>query len=311
MNLKHLSHDNLINNAKSLSSQEREIGIAVLHHLHEIQTRGLHLERGYGSLFEFTTKELGYTEAAAGRRVAAMRLLFTLPKAESKQVEAALQSGELSLSTVSTLQRFISNEKKERQKSYSVTEKMALIAEVKNKSTRDVERVLAKVSPESAKPRDFQRAVTATDTVMRFTADAELISKLERLKEILSHQLPTHDLNTVLNKVADVALRALKQPPAKCPPTKPPQKQSEKILSPAAPQSDDPRYIPDNLRALKLNAAQDQCEYVDPRTNRRCTARHYLQIDHIKPVAHGGMATPTNLRVFCGAHNRWRATHAH
>ena len=40
---------------------------------------------------------------------------------------------------------------------------------------------------------------------------------------------------------------------------------------------------------------------------RRCTAMHNLQIDHIQPYAHGGMHDPENLRVLCGAHNRWRA----
>ena len=37
---------------------------------------------------------------------------------------------------------------------------------------------------------------------------------------------------------------------------------------------------------------------------RRCTARHYLQYDHIKMVCQGGSNEADNLRLRCAAHNR-------
>ena len=43
------------------------------------------------------------------------------------------------------------------------------------------------------------------------------------------------------------------------------------------------------------------------RARSRCGAMHDLQIDHIQPYAHGCTHDPENLRVLCGAHNRWRA----
>ena len=48
--------------------------ILVLDHLREIEARRLHLTRGYGSLFDYVVHELGYTAAAAWRRIKAMRL---------------------------------------------------------------------------------------------------------------------------------------------------------------------------------------------------------------------------------------------
>ena len=330
MELQNLSDAELVTKTKGIAAAERKLGVIVLHHLREIEARRIFLARGYGSLFEFCVKELGYTEAAAGRRVRAMRLLFNLPDAAVKNVEASLNSGELSLTSLSTLENFFNIEKKERQKHYSGPERMALINELKNKSSRQAEKVLAQVSPLSVRRKDFTRAVTATETVVRFTADEALMAKLERLKELMSHQLPTHDMNTLLNKLADIALKTLeKQSRALQNPAAPqlsaqssfenPETPSRALQNPPAPQgtlaqpatsaprSTNPRYIPAKLKAALLIKAQHRCEFTDTITKRRCSARHYLQIDHITPVAHGGAAVPANLRVFCAAHNRYAA----
>jgi len=39
---------------------------------------------------------------------------------------------------------------------------------------------------------------------------------------------------------------------------------------------------------------------------RQCSATHFLQIDHILPVARGGGNNPENLRLCCAAHNQVR-----
>ena len=39
-------------------------------------------------------------------------------------------------------------------------------------------------------------------------------------------------------------------------------------------------------------------------TGRRCTSRHLLQIDHIRPWARGGGCEPANLRLLCHAHHQ-------
>jgi hypothetical protein len=101
-NLKSLSNETLLSNTKSLVAEERRLTTAVLWSLHEIQRRRLYAERGYGSLFEYAVKELAYSEAAAGRRIAAMRLLVEVP-----EIEPALKDGSVNLSTLSTIQTFI------------------------------------------------------------------------------------------------------------------------------------------------------------------------------------------------------------
>jgi 5-methylcytosine-specific restriction endonuclease McrA len=255
--------------------------------LREIEARKLYIPAGYSSLFDFAVKVLGYSEGAADRRIKAMRLLSALPHAESLKIEASLSAGELSLSNLSTLQRFFITEKKDRQRSYSVPERVALIEELKHKSAREAERVLVTHSPESAR------------TKLHFTADDALTKKLERLKELLSHQLPCQDMNALLHKLADMALKTLE--PAPTPQSTPTSESAQST------RSKNPRYIPAKIKAVLLQKAQNQCQYTDRSSGQRCTTRHYLQIDHITPVAQGGDAKPQNLRVLCAIHNKYSA----
>ncbi|MDE0217928.1 MAG: hypothetical protein OXJ90_01560 [Spirochaetaceae bacterium] len=64
----------LLAQTRQLARHEQALQILVLDHLREIEARRLHLTRGYGSLFDYVVHELGYTAAAAWRRIKAMRL---------------------------------------------------------------------------------------------------------------------------------------------------------------------------------------------------------------------------------------------
>ena len=66
------------------------------------------------------------------------------------------------------------------------------------------------------------------------------------------------------------------------------------------------RAIPAAARRAVWQRDGGRCRYVDPRTGRRCTSRHLLQIDHVLPYALGGGAEPKNLRLLCIAHHRHR-----
>ena len=66
------------------------------------------------------------------------------------------------------------------------------------------------------------------------------------------------------------------------------------------------RAIPAAVRRALWQRDQARCAYVDPLTGRRCTSQHLLQIDHLQPVARGGGADLTNLRLLCEAHHRRR-----
>ncbi len=85
---------------------EREATLKVLVYLREIDRRNLFAERGFSSLFDFCTKELHYSEAAAHRRISSMCLLRALP-----EIEPMVESGSLSLSTLAAAQSFFRAEK--------------------------------------------------------------------------------------------------------------------------------------------------------------------------------------------------------
>ncbi|OFZ16875.1 MAG: hypothetical protein A2X86_14060 [Bdellovibrionales bacterium GWA2_49_15] len=100
MNLKNLKNEVLVQNTKNLIKEENRILAKVLAHFQEIEARKLYLELGYGSLFLFAVKELGYKEASAQRRIEAMRFLKKTPEARPM-----VEKGDLNLSNLSLLER--------------------------------------------------------------------------------------------------------------------------------------------------------------------------------------------------------------
>ena len=100
-NLKALSDTELHDKTHVTVKEERRITAKVLALLRENESRRLYLQMRYSSLFEYCTKDLGYSESAAQRRIDAMRLTRELPQIESKIIE-----GRLNLSTVLQAQKF-------------------------------------------------------------------------------------------------------------------------------------------------------------------------------------------------------------
>ena len=82
-----------------LARHEQALQLCVLDHLREIDARRLYLRLGHSSLFDYTVRELQYTEAAAWRRIKAMRLCR-----ETRGVRERLQDGSLNLSNAALLQ---------------------------------------------------------------------------------------------------------------------------------------------------------------------------------------------------------------
>jgi hypothetical protein len=108
----------LLDKTKQLAAKEREITTEVLWHLKEVSDRRLFSARGYPSLFAYAVKELKYSAAAAGRRLAAMKLLVSVP-----EVASAIETGTLNLSSVCAAQSFFKREEIEQGKQYSTEDK--------------------------------------------------------------------------------------------------------------------------------------------------------------------------------------------
>ena len=94
-----LSDRELLRETRNLVRHERHLQGAIIDHLAEIEARGLYLERGFSSLFDYAVRELGYSDAAAARRIGAMRLCADQPDARE-----GLRDGSLTLSAAAELQ---------------------------------------------------------------------------------------------------------------------------------------------------------------------------------------------------------------
>ena len=94
-----LSDRALIRQTSTLVRHERHLQGAIIDHLAEIEARSLYLRRGCSSLFDYAVRELGYSDAAAGRRTGAVRLCADQPGARER-----LRDGSLTLSAAAELQ---------------------------------------------------------------------------------------------------------------------------------------------------------------------------------------------------------------
>ena len=94
-----LTDRELLRQTSTLVRHERHLQGAIIDHLAEIEARRLFLQRGCSSLFDYTVRELGYSDAAAGRRIGAVRLCADQPGARER-----LRDGSLTLSAAAELQ---------------------------------------------------------------------------------------------------------------------------------------------------------------------------------------------------------------
>ena len=319
--LKSLNREELISQTDLLVKKEREVTAELIRHLCEIEARRLHLELGFGSMFEFLTKYYSYSEGAADRRLSAMRLSKSVPG-----VMEAIETGTLSLSAASQAHHFFQREEKAGKK-YSAERKAEVTQTLAGKSRRDCEQELLRLSPQSAIPAERERVISPDQVEIRFVADAKLAAKLKRIKQLLSHH---GDLGyaELIERIADQALKKLdplerpektssvKSPqPANSPEARihetPPAVQNENIPSTIQPRLKKgivgrPK-LPIADRRFIWARAQGACEYVDPQSGRRCGSRWALEIDHIVPLAKSGAHERGNLRLCCRSHNQWLA----
>ena len=106
-----LGDQQLLEQARRLAANQRCLEVHILDHLDEIDRRGLALRRGFSSLFDYAVRELRFSDAAAQRRIQAMRLCR-----RHGWVQACLQSGELSMTAAAQLETtFAGAERAERQ----------------------------------------------------------------------------------------------------------------------------------------------------------------------------------------------------
>lgn len=319
-NFSFLSDSDLETKLKTAVVNERQILAEVLRLLAEFERRKLY-SKTCPSLFEYCTRTLGYSAGAAQRRIDTMRATRLQPAIESKVI-----SGDLNLSTVSRVHSFFRDEARQG-RTYSEDEKTILFQQVENKSTREVEKILAKISPRHI-PRDQRRVLTEDLTEIRIVLDEHTIQMLEQIKALWSQKYPhlsdselvKHMAETVLQKVDPAQWKSrenkielkvetqaastfptdrslLPAPEIKTSRPTAVKRTSEQSKSQASVKKPN-RYIPKSTKIEVWKRDRGKCTYP------KCLSQFFLQYDHIHPVSFGGETSVENLRLLCFTHHQ-------
>ena len=226
-----LSDDRLLERTKELSGIEHHLEVVVIDHLREIDKRRLYLRRGFSSLFDYAVRELGYSDAAAWRRIKAMRLC-----ADVDGVRERLQNGSMTLNAAAQLQHAFDRQERKKKRAArsapggtgfgaaaqsqngsapprSAERKPApaavlapearreLVEQAAGKSSRQVMQLLAEVDPELAAPADRVRPLGGGRWELKAVIDDECRRGLERLKGLLSHVDPHMTVGQLMGRL--------------------------------------------------------------------------------------------------------------
>ncbi|MFL5298792.1 MAG: HNH endonuclease [Anaeromyxobacteraceae bacterium] len=140
--------------------------------------------------------------------------------------------------------------------------------------------------------RDATEPLTADLSRLHVTVSRRFLAKLAAARDALSHSQPGASAEAVLEAGLDLLLaerdrkRGLVKKPRKAPP---------------AP-SGRPRHVPASLKRAIFTRDEGKCQW--PMDGGGvCGSTTRLELDHVVPVARGGTATLSNLRITCAFHN--------
>jgi hypothetical protein len=132
---------------------------------------------------------------------------------------------------------------------------------------------------------------------VQLTVSQQIHDKLQTAQELLSHQIASNDLESLLDCLLDIALPELQK--RKYAATVKPRAQEPR-------KGNNPRYIPNAVKQAVWERDGGRCAFVSE-SGHRCESRECIEFDHIEPVARGGAATVRNTRLLCHAHNQYEA----
>ena len=293
-----LSDVELLARMPVLVRYERAATADVIEHLIEVDRRQLYLGQACSSLSAYCRERLGYSEDEASKRVRVARLARDLPAMLDE-----LRGGRIHLTGLFVLSHFA-----------TPANASELIAEARGKTRRELECALAARFPKADVPERVVRQtgdlfqsktsevkpLSAAHFAIQFTASAELKSKLDRAKQLLSHSIPSGDLAQIVERALD-ALLALEE---------------RQRLGPGRPGRRRPlkdgwRHVPVDVARIVRERDGAQCTFVGEQ-GQRCSERRFITLEHRFPFAMGGTSLdPENLCLLCRAHNQHTARQAY
>lgn len=319
-NLENKTDAELIAELKTAHCSEVESVIRCLRRLHEIDKRGIALDRGFSSVNEFARKELQFSKDEAYPRVRAAEVFALDPVFENYMREFKISVTGLMAAQVT----FISEAKRRKLAQLpllSVAERIAVVKKIANESVKDARRVLAECFPDLRQDCEETKPIKDGRTQIKCSFSEATIAKIDRIKDLSARKNFDRKWEPFFEMIIDDWLKhndpAMKTTRAKAPKAEAPEKEpaheeqaefdfQDHVVSKR--RNDKP--IPARLQRLAKERAEYKCQWVDHETGRRCISTHGIDTDHIISRAMGGTNELDNLRILCSAHNKHAARRA-
>lgn len=289
MNIQNLSNEELRLTCQRLAREEKVVLAQVVSHIAEVDRRKLYLAWKYASLFEYLTRELGYSESSAYRRMQAARLFREIPDVKDK-----IESGDLKLNQILSLDKDIKAQEKASGERVTIEDKKEIMEELCSKNQRQTEEILDFHFGSAFQEKIRHRTSSVEMTI---SLPVDLYDELMRVKELYSHQRPGAGIVDLLKLMVE-DVRKKRDPLAEKENVRA-QEIEESIPAQSMPQGFcTVKSVPLSVRRLVYRRDGGACVI--------CGSRHRVEVDHITPLFAGGSNDPSNLRLLCKAHNIWR-----
>ena len=339
--LTHLADAALLRSLAAVLARDRGTTASLLAHLAEVDTRKLYLPAAYPTMHAYCVGALGLSEDAAAKRIQAARTARAYP-----EIFAALADGRLHLSAVVMLAPHLEPEGAgemlaaaahkskaqierllaERFPKPDLETRLVPIAPVPNVSElmRDShapghvgvqvsQALTAASSPEAHISRTFQHApgqvlrpsppapaarlapLSPERFALQVTLSKAAHEKLQYARALLSHAVPSGEIAQVLERAFDALIVQLER---------------RRFAAASKPRgrrtSGEGRYVAASIRRAVWKRDQGRCTFMSA-SGKRCEERRFLEFDHIEPLARGGGASISGMRLRCRAHNQYEA----
>jgi 5-methylcytosine-specific restriction endonuclease McrA len=317
---KSVTDDDLLQELSQLVKQGRGVDADVVARIGEVELRRLYAREACSSMFEYCRRVLLLRENEAYLRITVARAAREFP-----ELLTMLRDGRLHLSGIARLAPHLTRQNADailkRASGMSHREIRELVSELEPRA--DVAPTIRKLprrpAPVGVAPLQLGAPRVESDTLnsetkaprtsrppvveplaparyqVRFTADAELREKLERLQALMRSIVPDGDLARVIDIAVTEKLERVEA--RRFAKTRTPRK--DLTGTDTTPSS---RHIPAAVRRVVHRRDGGRCAYRD-KNGRRCAKCHDLEFHHRKPFARGGDHSPSNLTLMCRAHN--------
>jgi hypothetical protein len=321
-----LTDEDLVSRIESLARDERDATANLIAHLAELESRSLHLARGFKSLFGYCRHVLRCSEHESYNRMQAVHAARRFPV-----ILPMLADGLLHLTAVRLLAPHLQDE-----------DHLALLGGAIHKSKRDVVKLLAGWFPSadvSSTIRKLPSAPAADDCAagpgahspdstaqvagapapalpnvvtrpaspgvvaplsgdryrLQVTLDEDGHADLRCLQDRLRREIPSGDAAVIVAR----ALKMMRQAAEK-----------QAFAATSRPQAPRPasaasRHIPAHVERAVWQRDEGQCSFEGP--HHRCEERSSLEFHHLTPWITGGEPSIVNIALRCRAHNAYES----